>query len=56
MNLLRQYEENPFTPHAKDVDAACPHHLLISNNDHDDEEIEIDLAKTLDKQFRQFKS
>ena len=33
----------PFTPDAGDVDAACPDHLLISNDDdHDDEEMEID--------------
>ena len=43
MNFLRQDEENPFTPDAEDVDAACPYHLLIPNDDdHDDEEVEID--------------
>ena len=30
----------PFTQDARDVDAACPDHLLISNDDdHDDKEI-----------------
>ena len=32
----------PFTPDAEDADAACPDHLLISNDDdNDDEETEI---------------
>ena len=40
INFLCQYEENPFTPDAENVDAAFPDHLLISNgDDHDDEEI-----------------
>ena len=43
MNFLRKDEENPFTPDAKDVDAACPDHLLTPNDDdHYDQEVEID--------------
>ena len=37
MNFLSQDEENPFTPDAEDVNAACSDHLLTSNDDdHDD--------------------
>ena len=53
MKFLRQDEENRFTPNIEDVDAASPYHLLISSDDdHDDEKIEIDQTQALGKQFK----